>query len=116
MMRVTPCRLTILQFSQRGLIDGLTFIASSDVFSRLSLEPVGDPATGEVVWGQLDLDPVAGEDADEVHAHLAGHVREDAMPVLEFDPEHRVRQWLDHRSLDLDCIFLRHASLTPPCV
>jgi hypothetical protein len=27
MMRITPLRRTNLQFSQRGLIDGLTFIA-----------------------------------------------------------------------------------------
>jgi len=28
MIRVTPCRLTILQCSQRALIDGLTFISA----------------------------------------------------------------------------------------
>jgi hypothetical protein len=27
MIRMTPCRRTILQFSHRALIDGLTFIA-----------------------------------------------------------------------------------------
>src|SRR5262247_1975830 len=37
MMRVTPCRLTLLQFSHRVFTDGRTFMA-------LLLEPVGDPA------------------------------------------------------------------------
>src|SRR5262245_9506753 len=54
------------------------------------LEPVRDAAPGQVVGGQLDLDPVAGQDADEVHAHLARDVRQHAVPVVELHPEHRV--------------------------
>lgn len=34
------------------------------------LVAVGDAPTGQVVGGDLDLDPVTGEDADPVHAHL----------------------------------------------
>jgi DNA-dependent RNA polymerase auxiliary subunit epsilon len=38
------------------------------------------------------------------------------MLVLEFDSEHRVRQRLDDRSFDLDCIFLSHRRpLNPDC-
>ena len=36
-----------------------------------------DAAFGEVVGGELDLDAVAGEDADEVFAHFAGDDAED---------------------------------------
>src|SRR5207253_1776550 len=45
---------------------------------------------------------------DEVHPHLPAHVREHLVAVLELDAEHRVRQRLDHRSLDLDRVFLGH--------
>ena len=34
MMRTRPCRRTILQFSQRTLIDGLTFIALPGYLNR----------------------------------------------------------------------------------
>src|SRR5256712_14018995 len=74
MIRVTPSRLTILQCSQRTLIDGRTFIASSS--PRPSLESIGDPASGQVVRRELDLHAVARQDPDEVHPHLAAHVRE----------------------------------------
>src|SRR2546425_5899152 len=107
MIRVTPRRLTILQCSQRTLIDGRTFIARSSSPSSL-LEPISDPATGEVVRRQLDLHTVAGQDANEVHPHLPADVREHLVPVLELDPEHRVGQRLDHHPLDLDRVFFRH--------
>ena len=72
------------------------------------LEPVGDPAAGEVVGRQLHRDPVAGEDPDVIHPHLARHVGEDPVPVFHLDPEHRVGQRLDDLALDLDRVFLAH--------
>src|SRR4029077_18986508 len=44
MIRTRPCRRTILQFSHRTLIDGLTFIRSSTEL----LESICDPAPSEV--------------------------------------------------------------------
>ena len=95
MTRVTPTRLTILQCSHRALIDGRTFIR------LLLFEPVGDAAAREVVRRQLDLDAVPGQDANEVHSHLAAHVREHPMAAFELHAEHRVRQWLHHGAFDL---------------
>src|SRR5207249_4910772 len=106
MIRVTPSRLTILQCSQRTLIDGRTFIASSS--PRPSLESIGDPASGQVVRRELDLHAVARQDPDEVHPHLAVHVREHLVAVLELHPNHRIGQRLDHRSLDLDRVLFGH--------
>src|SRR6266480_1071982 len=103
MMRVTPCRLTILQCSQRVFTDGLTFI----VFALL-LEPVRDAPAREVVGRELDLHAVAREDPDEVHSHLPAHVREHLVAVLQLHAEHRVRERLHHRALDLDRVFFRH--------
>ena len=50
-----------------------------------------DAAFGEVVGGELDLDAVAGEDADEVFPHFAGDDAEDfVVGVVEAELEHRV--------------------------
>jgi hypothetical protein len=64
----------------------------------------------EVVGGQLDDHPVAGEDADVVHAHLPGDVRQDAVAVGQLHPEHGVREGFDDGPLDLDgAVLLRQA-------
>src|SRR3990170_2536018 len=102
MMRTTPSRRTILQCSHRTFTDGLTFIV-------VSLKPVRDPAAGQVIGRELHLDLVPGEDPDEVHAHLAGHVCQHLVAVLELHAEHGVRQRLHHGAFDLDRIFFRHA-------
>src|SRR5207248_3814590 len=78
---------------------------------RRSAVPVDDPAPREVVRRELHEHPVPGQDPDVVHPHLAGDVGEDLVTVVELDAEHRVRERLDHRSLDLDRILLGH---TPP--
>src|SRR5437667_288698 len=109
MTRTTPDRRTILQFSQRTLTDGRTFTTLLPTL----FEPVCDPAAGQVVRRQLDLDPVTGKNTDEVHAHLAAHVGEHPVAVLQLHAEHRVRQGLDHGALDLDRVFFGHAVLRP---
>src|SRR5437899_425730 len=73
-----------------------------------SLESVRDPAPREVVRRQLDLHPIAREDPDEVHPHLAAYVREHPVTVVQLHSEHRVRQRLHHGPFDLDRVFLRH--------
>src|SRR3954447_2319409 len=84
MTMTRPWRRITLHFSQIFLTLGRTFTAPA------SLVAVGDPASGEVVRGQLHLDAVAREDADVVHAHLPGDVRQDLVLVLELDAEHGV--------------------------
>src|SRR6186997_2501976 len=75
MTMVLPCRLITRQRSHMGLTDALTFICFLSV-------SVGDSSASEVVGRQLDLDLVAGEDADVVLAHLPGDGREDRMPAV----------------------------------
>src|SRR4051794_18022093 len=99
-----PWRRMTLQLSHRVLTDALTFTGFLDL---LLLQAVGDPTPREVVGRQLHADPVPGQDPDEVHPELAADVRKDAMPVLELDREHRVRQWLDDGAFDLDRVLLR---------
>src|SRR5712692_2394615 len=71
-------------------------------------EPVRDAPAGQVVGRELHLHAVARQDPDEVHPHLAAHVREHFVAVLQLHPEHRVRQRLHHSPLDLDRIFFGH--------
>src|SRR5674536_361049 len=113
-----------LHFSHIGLTDALTFIADPQLCARRSncrsapppgglvrplLEPVRDPASAEVVGRKLHLDPVDGQDADVVHAHLAGDVGEHFVVVVEMHSEHRVGQRLDDLAFDLDGLFfVRH--------
>src|SRR5262245_4584173 len=106
MMRTRPARRTTLQFSHRTLTDGLTFIPAS--FRAPLLESVRDPAAGQVVGGELHLDLVPGQDPDEVHAHLAGHVRQHLVAVVELHAEHGVGEGLYHGALDLNGVFFGH--------
>src|SRR6185369_4665839 len=108
-----PWRRMTLQLSQRALTEALTFNVSSDLLVNGVLvngfgllESVGDPATGQVVWGQLDADPVTGQDPDEVHPEFAADMGEDPMAVLQLDREHGVGERLDDRALDFDRVSL----------
>lgn len=60
--------------------------------SNSLLVPVDDASTGEIVGRQFHHDTVIGQDADVVHAHLAGNMGEHFVPIVEFHPEHGVRE------------------------
>src|SRR5215470_2231237 len=81
---------------------------SAALHLALLLKSVRDPAARQVIGGELHLDLVPGQDPDEVHAHLAGHVREHLVAVVELHAKHGVRQRLDHGALHLDRVFFRH--------
>src|SRR5919204_7608 len=68
--------------------------------------PVDDPAAGEVIRRELDVDPVAREDPDPVAAHLPGGIPERLLAVVERDLVHPVPERLDHLALQLDLLFL----------
>src|SRR5262245_51273570 len=113
-----PWRRMTLQLSQRALTEALTFNGSSTrvcvvVPARGLLQPVGDPAAGEVVGRQLDPDAVTRQDPDEVHPELAADVGKDAVAVLKLDGEHRVGERLDNRPFHFDRISLGHSSVFP---
>lgn len=91
MTRTTPSRLIILQFGQIFLTDGRTFI-----YCFLSLN-LTDAASGVVLLGQLDGDPVACPEPREVRTQAVGDVSQDPAPVLELHPKDAVREGLhDH--------------------
>ena len=70
------------------------------------LVAVDDPAAIEVVGRQLDLDPVAWEDADAIAPHLPRGVTERLVAAVEGDPEIAVPERLDDFAIELDLLFL----------
>src|SRR4051794_34020357 len=77
------------------------------VKQRYSLVAVGDTTTGEVVGSELYLNLVSGQDADVVHAHLSGDVRQNFVAIFELDTEHGVRQRFDNGAFEHDGVFFR---------
>src|SRR3954447_12227936 len=129
MTMTRPCRRITLHLSQIFFTDGWTFTgAAPHSFrscavdrspsarpsglgaDRLLLVAVDDATAGQVVGRELHDHAVLGQDADVVLTHLAADVGEHSVPVLQFDPEHRIGQRLDDATFDLDGpVFLRHA-------
>jgi hypothetical protein len=70
-----------------------------------SFVPVYDSASSQIVWRQLDKHPVARQDPDVIHSHLAGYVGNYDRTGVELYLEHRVRQRFDNFSLNLDGFF-----------
>src|SRR5262249_11013670 len=52
------------------------------------------------------------QNANEILAHLPGNVRQHLMLVLQFNPEHRIRQRFQHRCHDFNRVFFTHSLLT----
>src|SRR6478752_1415737 len=84
--------------------------------ARGSAVAVDDPPAVQIVGRQLDLDPVAGQDADPVAPHPARDVTGGLMAVVELDPEEAVAERLGDLALHLDLFFLdaHMAPLSPP--
>jgi hypothetical protein len=62
--------------------------------------PVSDPAFGQIVGGHFNLHAVAGENADEIFAHLAADLRQhDVLAVIQTDTEEGVGQFIYYDAL-----------------
>ena len=62
----------------------------------------------QIVGRDLHAHPIAGNNPDEVFAHLAGDMSEHNMSVGQFQPEHRARQDIDHNSFSNNRLFFSH--------
>ena len=108
----------IWQRSQRFLIEADTFISVPKNYSRrrpsgaslvriLPLpEAIRDPPAGQVIRTELHQHTVTEQDADVVHLHSPGDMRQNVVTVREFHLEHGVRQRVLDDALDLDDFFL----------
>src|SRR5688572_64926 len=56
----------------------------------LVLVPEGDTPLGEIVRRHLEADLVSGQDADTMLSHLARHVGDYGMPVVQPDTKARI--------------------------
>ena len=65
-----------------------------------------NPAPSQVVGRELYLNLVSWSDADVVHSHLAGNVGKHLVSVFEFDTEHGIRQRLNDRAFNQNCVVL----------
>ena len=68
-------------------------------------------ALGEVVRSDLDGHSVAGDDPDEILAHLARNVGQDAMAIFQLDHELGVGKRLHDSSFRSDRFFFGHTDL-----
>ena len=75
---------------------------------RSALATPGDPALGEIVRAHFQLDGVAGDDADVIHAQLARNVRRDGMPVGKLHAERCIRQRFDDFAFRFDDVVFGH--------
>jgi hypothetical protein len=62
----------------------------------------------QIVGRDLHAHPIAGNNPDEVFAHLAGDMSEHKVSVGQFQPEHRARQDIDHNSFSNNRLFFSH--------
>ena len=77
---------------------------------RVLLEPVVDPALGQIVGRHFDHDAIAGQDTDAVLAHLSGGVGNDFMVVVELHAKRRVGQKLGNGAFEFQQFFLGHVT------
>jgi hypothetical protein len=90
------------------LLDG-----SGDFHGLLRLTLLGaedNPRTTQIVGREFHSHFIARQNADVVHAHLAGNVTEYHMPIFQFDPEGGIGEILKNLSLHLDGIVFGHIS------
>ena len=70
-----------------------------------------DASLRQVVGRDLNAHAISGNNPDKVFAHFAGNMSEHNMPVLQFQPEHRARQDIDHNSFSNNRLFFRHGKI-----
>lgn len=93
MTKMTPLRFTILQFAQIFLTDALTFINS-----QLSVSQ-DDSTFREIVRAHLERHAIPWQKTDIMHAHAAGNMSQDLMPVIETDTESSAGKCFEHFAL-----------------
>src|SRR5277367_888093 len=77
---------------------GPSFLNSSARTEQLP-HSIGDTAAGQIIGRQFDCHFVAGKYFYVMHAHLSRNMRENLVPVIEGNPEHRVGQRFLHAAL-----------------
>jgi hypothetical protein len=98
-----------LHLLQIFLTEALTFMMTPPPCPLFP--PVHDPAPSQIIGGELNGNLITRENLNEMHSHFSGNVRENTVPVVQFNPEHGVGQGLHHRSFHRNDIFFGHEIL-----
>ena len=74
--------------------------------------PEGYPAFRQIVGGHLYHNFVSWQDPNEMQPHFSGDMRQDAMPIGQLYPKHRIGQKLNYPALNFDDVFSRHVRIS----
>lgn len=83
----------------------LPYVIPLDYSTTGLLKPVNNPASCEVIRGELDQNLVTWQNLDKIFPHSPGDMRKYLVLVLQFDLEHRIGQRLQDRRLYLNGFF-----------
>ena len=95
----------IYKASCRGLAKSPGRIAESPGSIR-------DSALGQVVWSELNSDPITTQDSDVMLSHFSRNMGNDDMFVVEFHAKLRVGEVFQHRPLHFYMFLFGHGSRT----
>src|SRR5208283_5248383 len=115
--RTTPLRWMTLHLSQIFFTDARTFITQPSAVSdqptanQKSFVPIHNSPAIQVVGRKLHRDLVPWQNADEVLAHLARNVSQHLVFVLQFHPEHGIRQRFQNHRHHFNRVFFAHRLL-----
>ena len=104
MTRITPLRFTILQFSQSFFTDARTFIKLFVFYY--------DEALRQVVRRHLNIHHVSQRHPLEAQTPSARHMRQQPVPIYQFNPIKHVRQNLYDFAHSLDGVFSGHVNIS----
>ena len=96
-----------------GIAAGMAEVPPPKRYGATLFASPGDPAAGQIIRGHLDRHLIALEDADVVHAKLAGDTGLNHMTITDIHFECGVGQGLYYDTLKLDHITLRQTGLPP---
>ena len=102
-----PFLLKTLQSLQIFFTDERTFMILP-LFLPGVFRPECYPAACQVVRRKLNCYSITGQDLDKMHAHFPGDMSQHPMAIIQFYPEHGIRQRFNNRSLYLDRFFFGH--------
>jgi len=96
-----------------GWLSGAEGARSVPRRARVLLVAVGDAAFGQVVWRELQRDPVAIHHLDAIAPESSGHGRQHGFAYVEFDRKHSGLELFDDLTHYFDGVFFGQTRIHP---